>query len=432
MRLGYALLPMSLLASGVSASSDETSAAFYQLSTPSLARSPVLDTKEALIYLADKYDVSDYYNLGDNEELFDLLSNEREKQTNDQKSKLIAVINGVAHPNTLFSKNGINPTIKINSDEDSTKSLVNQVLHRFPTQYASLNRGVESNKLTEEIVLISSTSSSNEASVEHELITHFKFFNEKLLSIWKSFKTSTMERIGHQQVIQDRIQNPSTLDVINDKLFINDLSQLIHLKNVELNPENENVLFIKLNSLASLGKKAGFNSKTFEFSSQVLADFLVELSNVYELDVLVTSDHLSKEDLEQTRNSELFKRSKELEAIFERDLVKASSSGFCFSSEEACQASTSNCNSHGVCSKVKSKCWSCLCSPTFDKKKSKTTRWAGVDCGKKQISSEANLLLWTGVALLVLIAGGIKLLYEVGTESLPGVLDAATSVKKTT
>lgn len=95
----------------------------------------------------------------------------------------------------------------------------------------------------------------------------------------------------------------------------------------------------------------------------------------------------------------------------------------CFETEEACQIGTLNCNSHGICSKMSSKCWSCICSSSFNKTTSKTTNWSGYDCSKKDVSSVANLLLWSSITIFFMFAGGVKFLMSIGDEPLPGILD---------
>ncbi len=49
---------------------------------------------------------------------------------------------------------------------------------------------------------------------------------------------------------------------------------------------------------------------------------------------------------------------------------------------------------------------------------------------RKDVSFEFNLFLWFGIVLILLVVGGVQLLYSVGSEELPGILSAATHVKK--
>ena len=49
---------------------------------------------------------------------------------------------------------------------------------------------------------------------------------------------------------------------------------------------------------------------------------------------------------------------------------------------------------------------------------------------QKDVSVEANLFLWTSIALVVILVGGIQLMFGIGNDPLPGVLDAATIPKR--
>lgn len=388
---------------------------------------PIGSNDDGLLYLADKFEVSDFYDLS--EESIKFLSSvyQREEQEEGKKSKakakVIALINGVSNPSEFFSKHELKPIFKLSNNDEENLKLIETIYQKFPRQFSTLNDDeVELNKLTQEMKFITS-SGSKEGSKEGELIQHFKFFNAKLNKIWKSFKS----QFTHQQVMDSSYVNPATLRLINDKLFINELSQLVHLSEINLSNAKDQI-FLNFDSLLSLGNKIGTDASTFQFSSHVLSDYLIKLSKEYDVTVLAIPMTRTNVLVNQRK---LNKRSREIESIFAtREGASSDSASSFFASEEECQVATDNCNSHGVCSKVSSKSWTCLCSPTFDKKKGKTTTWTGFDCSKKDISSQANLLLWTSLSLIVLIFGGINLLYSIGLDPLPGVLDAATSVKK--
>lgn len=101
----------------------------------------------------------------------------------------------------------------------------------------------------------------------------------------------------------------------------------------------------------------------------------------------------------------------------------------CFASEAACITDTSSCSSHGQCSNVNG-CWKCVCSST--KVNDQTTWWTGDSCSKVDYSAQFNLLFWTGLIIIGGFVGGVKLLYSVGEEEMPGVLKAATVQTKKT
>lgn len=159
-----------------------------------------------------------------------------------------------------------------------------------------------------------------------------------------------------------------------------------------------------------------YSSKAEKVSEEKLND----MSESMEIIVIETHPDVSSNNKES--------QVKQFSNSFSKRDKKGSASS-CFDSEENCQVGTSNCNSHGVCSKIKSKCWACVCSPSVNETTSQTTNWSGFDCGKRDISSTANLLLWSSLTILIMIVGGIKLLYSIGNEPLPGVLDAASTMK---
>ncbi|CAN6674163.1 hypothetical protein TRVA0_050S00760 [Trichomonascus vanleenenianus] len=101
-----------------------------------------------------------------------------------------------------------------------------------------------------------------------------------------------------------------------------------------------------------------------------------------------------------------------------------------FDSKDKCKAATNNCSGRGECVKVGDR-YACACKPSYNSDKRKTTRWAGRACEKKDVSVEFQMFFWTGLGILAAIVWGIKLLFSMGSEPLPGVLSAAVvSTKK--
>lgn len=327
---------------------------------------------EALMYFSDKFNL-DAFKLGDynKQEIIDFLEKQNEMNPSTNKPKLILTISGVKF-NDIAS-------FEVIDNDGSFSSKLNELIVN-----SSLSNGV-----TNEINMININNLA-------ELKSHFKYFNIKLTQIWDNFK---------QNIFSNDIQH------INDQFYINEMSQLIHLNDFEFHPND--VIVINMNSLLSLSSKIGSNSQTYR-SSETLLNDLLRLS---QFEILII-DNLPVDNLKVTKRNEELK-------VFFRDEKKQSSNG-CFETEESCQVNTSNCNSHGICTKVAKQCWSCACSPTVDKKSSKTTNWSGFDCSKQDISSTANLLLWSSLTLLLMFAGGIKLLVAVGDEKLPAILDSTS------
>ncbi|CUM63034.1 uncharacterized protein PRCAT00000596001 [Priceomyces carsonii] len=389
-------------------------------------RSPIKIVEEnaAVAYLGDTFDISDFYSLGKgSDSIVNFIDEQKDliEGGSSEKPKMIVLVNGAEEPET-FIENRI-PSFKV---QGKAGSLTHGIFSKFPRQFMALrSKDYNLDALTDEMKLLYLKGENSD-----KLIRHFHFFNENLISIWKNFKSNVIgsfKGTADEEIVVSRGSklDMSTLNVINDRLFINELSQLVHLNQEEA--KKGNLIFFNSNSLLSIHRMIGSESSTYKFARKVLSNFLIKLQDKYE--IIVVSIPVGTA---QPYHSNISKRNKELADLFKiSDYSKRSvTSNSCFGSEEACQASTSNCNSHGVCSKVKAKCWTCLCSPTFNKTTSKTTKWSGTDCSKKDISVEANLFLWSLLALAIFFVGGIKLLIDVGNEPLPGVLDAATSSKK--
>ncbi|ODV78856.1 uncharacterized protein CANTADRAFT_37194, partial [Suhomyces tanzawaensis NRRL Y-17324] len=373
--------------------------AVYDLSASATSDVRHVQEEEAFMYLADRFGMADEFKLGKGkkaEELIEFIDAQyAARDGNSPKTNLIVTIDGVEHPHQFLESR--QPAFMVEDAHNGlAKKLPNKLAHAL--KYESVD-------LTHELKLVTSAEASGP-------ISHFKYFNEKLLKTWEHFKSSSF--------------NPAMLSLISDRFFIAELSQLIHLTVRKGDLSQNDFVFANLNSLLSIGKKTGFDSNTYKFSNKVLGDFLVQLSKDFDILLFVKSSEKSA-----PMSQELRKRSQELDDIFDlNDLSKRSAGSVCFISEEACKVSTSDCASHGVCSKIGGGCWSCLCSPSFNKTTQRTTKWAGADCSKQDISAQANLFLWTTLGLLTLLVGGLQLLYSVGSEALPGVLDAATSSKK--
>lgn len=320
----------------------------------------LINSDDAILYFSDLFDLN-MFKLADynKDEIIEFIDEQNQLNPISSKPKLIIQLSGVKFEN--------NPAFEIENSQDF---------------WVKFNKLTKAPRITPEITAISSNFD--------ELKSHFKYFDTSIERIWNNFKQNIFS---------------NDVNYINDKIFINEMSQLIHLN--EHLFDKSDTIFINLSCLESLSNKVGIESSTFEASKSLLND-LLKLS---QFDIIL---------LDNAPTSNLSKRDDQLKLVF-RDNAK----GGCFDSEESCQVSTSNCNSHGLCSKSKG-CWSCVCSATFNETSSKTTNWSGFDCGKKDISTTANLLLWSSLTILIMFIGGVKLLVSIGDEPLPAVLDAST------
>jgi hypothetical protein len=358
----------------------------YELNSRVSDRIPTVLGDDALMYLADKLDISDQFLVGSDSSFGDFISLKAPLRSKQEKPDMVVVINGANH---LFDT----PSFKVADKDGHFHHSVARHLFRKKSS------GNLAQELTLEIRVVSPTVKSS------SLIDHFRLFDDRLVGLWQHYT-------GHRQEVLGGVTG------ISDRLFVNELSQLVHLD--EAPADNQTTVFMTLVSLLSVGRKAGFDSHSYSTACRVVGDLLTSLAQKYDVVVVaVPENHQQK-----TFDSHMQKRNLELATVFKR----TSGSSSCFKSQEACEAGTAKCSGHGKCIEAGKLCWSCGCEPT--KKDGKTTVWAGFDCSKKDVSAQAHILLWTGLAMIITVVAGIKLLAGVGSETLPGVLDAAT-LKKT-
>lgn len=392
-----------------------TEISVYELNRNNSTIGETINTNDAIMYFSDRLDISDNYELGNNKEYIKFVDerNGKEDISASVKAKLFVFVKGVKEKEALFESS---PSFKINDKDSKLQHVLN---YKVPKQISTL-RDLEINLLSEELKFVGHNDEG-----KRKLVNHFKYFNEKLFSIWQEFKTKFTGYYNPNQIVfnEKKIGDASMLNVINDKLFINEFSQLIHLCGIDT--EDGDFFIFDSNSLLSIGKKIGYNSKTYHFSKKLLSIYLQELTHKFDVTVLSMPEGATNE-----LDSHLWKRNLSLERLFEVSNANKRSTSSCYTSQGACEAGTSSCSGHGSCISNKSGCWSCACSSSYNKSLSKTTYWTGNDCSKKDVSAETNLFLWSVISLLVLFVGSIQLLVKVGDEQIPGVLDAATIPKK--
>lgn len=108
----------------------------------------------------------------------------------------------------------------------------------------------------------------------------------------------------------------------------------------------------------------------------------------------------------------------------------------CYPSEEWCESETDDCSGHGSCvsaSKAGRTCFVCACSSTQStdgRGRTKTTKWAGNACDRKDVSSEFVLLAGTAIGLILFVLGSVALLVAAGEQKLPSVLTGGVVASK--
>lgn len=411
----------SLLLAGSSVACGASNVAVYELSADSTGINnsvQLVSMKSAVLYLADKFGLGDYYKIGGKADAIEFIDSMHKDELS--KPSLLVIMKGVDSPSTLVEER--NPSFEITmSKHRSAKHLMKTLFKSFPKQFAKSVNASHVSLLTNEIKYVSDSDSDR---MKHE----FKHFHHDLPQKWSTVIDTFSSK---QDAIVDL---DSSLQLVNDKLYISELMQLLKFSgdlNIESRDEKKDEVsstfaVANLDSLVSLGAKLGYDARTYKVAKAALVGSIEALKNVFDVTIVA----VGPEHKHACDKGDISKRSKELSEVFSNFSKRGSSShASCFSDESECQAATNNCNKHGVCTKVRSKCWQCLCSPSHDKKTSKTTKWTGYDCSKKDIAAQTQLLLWTSIALLVTLVGGIKLLFNIGSDSLPGVLEAATLKK---
>lgn len=94
-----------------------------------------------------------------------------------------------------------------------------------------------------------------------------------------------------------------------------------------------------------------------------------------------------------------------------------------FQSQSACENTTISCMGHGKCVQAHGNLYKCQCGKTTVRP-DKTVQWGGNACQKKDVSFEFILFAVVGVFFTAIVAGGIGMLFNMGSQELPSVIGA--------
>jgi Domain of unknown function (DUF3844) len=91
----------------------------------------------------------------------------------------------------------------------------------------------------------------------------------------------------------------------------------------------------------------------------------------------------------------------------------------CFKDIATCENETNHCSGRGSCGAVvDTQCYACTCN---------TTKYLGDACQVEDISSDFQLLFWTSVALILIVAGAIAALVNLGENmEVPPIVQVPT------
>ncbi|KAH8701162.1 hypothetical protein BGW36DRAFT_375697 [Talaromyces proteolyticus] len=181
-----------------------------------------------------------------------------------------------------------------------------------------------------------------------------------------------------------------------------------------------------------------FKENTITSSMAVqLLDSLHELFNAPEQTFVLLPHANSKTSQGQPRGirSPVFEYTKRSP----KNAVPSTFAPVCYKSNNSCVAGTDNCSGHGTCSlKSTSKddgCYTCKCKQTQVENAGgsvRTVSWGGSACQKEDISVPFFLLASITVLAILAIGAGISMLFSVGQQELPSVINAGVSSVKTT
>ncbi|ODQ80784.1 hypothetical protein BABINDRAFT_166366 [Babjeviella inositovora NRRL Y-12698] len=401
-------------------------AAVFQIGTD--VEGVTVSSQLAGLFLADKLDVSDHYNADsvDCTVLASLLN----AAPQAAKPELVVFVHGVAAPAQFMDASHF----EVSSDVGFS-DLVKQTTEKFPEWLKDNNQVVN---LSSEVQLIA-------PSPPTALVHKFETISDEIEALWPDLKAQLEDFLPESKANGYSVR--SVVKHISDTLFADELTQLNRIQNAVTDPSTK--LIVDLKSLLSVGTKTGFGSLTYSACQQIIAQvisqklgqFLVTVVALpVELGISQQNNQgqealLAKRDAKNLVSSPFINANapftkRDAKNVFVHTKRDGRSASMGYSTEESCQVATANCNNHGICTQIGAT-WTCVCAPSFNSTINKTTSWAGAACEKKDVSVEFNLFLWTGVGFLTLFVAGVKMLATVGSEPLPGVLEAAT-IKKST
>ncbi|CRG92215.1 hypothetical protein PISL3812_09271 [Talaromyces islandicus] len=110
----------------------------------------------------------------------------------------------------------------------------------------------------------------------------------------------------------------------------------------------------------------------------------------------------------------------------------------CYATNSSCSSSTNDCSGHGSCylksgSKKDDECFACRCRQTTVENSDgsiRTVQWGGSACQKEDISTPFFLLASITVLAILAVGAGISMLFSVGQQELPSVINAGVNAPK--
>lgn len=199
------------------------------------------------------------------------------------------------------------------------------------------------------------------------------------------------------------------MDDSADQAVLGDISTI---KSLEYNVIHDDGMFVHLSSLA------GVDAEKYPVALNAMKRALMKLidqAENYKLTVVAVPENTCA-TIHRVKRDDDKKQS---------GVVKPVLGGY--KDKQTCEDKTNKCSGHGECVKIHNGKYACACKASYDEDRKKTTRWGGDACQKKDVSIEFQLFFWTGLGILFVTAYALQLLYSIGSDPLPGVLNTAKS-----
>lgn len=370
--------------------------------------SATLNLHQAQLVLADFVGVSQLYSLKDAHfpasyrhtcGSKDRLFGSDENDLNGKPPTAVIVVNGLPEDhNSLFvqednSSSSVDDVISpaFNIEEAPTSSFFRAFFDRISNDVTELYNGDFKSTVDKAVSVISHFASEIEAAALKEL-NGSGFFKRSLRH----------------------------MDDGEDASHHRHLEEVAHIRRLGHELSRDQTAFVRIESLNML-QNDGSNEyrKALKDISNALRELVASDSGLRLMVIAAPRSacvhkarQIIKRSTTSTSSKKLFKRASELVAAIGP-----------YKSKDACELATDSCSGHGQCRALANGLYACACEKSYNVDKKKTTYYAGSACEKKDVSVETQMFLWTGIGIVFAILAGVKLMFSIDSEPLPGILN---------
>lgn len=325
-----------------------------------------------------------------------IFGNSDDETLNGKAPTAVVVVNGLPEDKTglfLQSENDnldniISPAFNI--EEAPSSSFFRALFDKFSTEVAEVYNGEVKTTFDKAVSVISHFVSDLE-NAAYEGLTNAGIFKR---SVRHMDDGSTAAQHRHQDELQQ-------------------------IQSLAYDLTKEQTAFIRVESLSMLNGTPDYE-KALESITESLKSLINSGSNLKLM--VIASPQNSCTNKVRT----MIKRSSSSAStgIFKRENLLTSKIGP-YASKEKCEEATDSCSGHGSCHKLASGFYGCACKKSYDTDKKKTTYYGGSACEKIDVSAETQMFLWSAIVGVFVLYASIKLLFSIGDDALPGILNVA-------